>query len=105
MILEEISEMYQCKNERELITLLEKIDDKIHFRGYTEEQVLEIVNRLSKADLVAMKYESREELLNVLCDAVSQYNIYSKIDWQNIYSVSSELEEDLREYISEFLQG
>lgn len=103
MCLEEIKRIDNCKNEIELIKLAEEIGDKILFKHYNEKQVENLVNKLLKLDFLSVKYETREEILNVLCDAVSNYNISSKIDWINISNIVNQLEDDLKEYVIEFL--
>ena len=103
MCLEEIKRIDNCKNEIELIKLAEEIGDKILFKHYNEKQVENLVNKLLKLDFLSVKYETREEILNVLCDAVSNYNISSKIDWINISNIVNQLEDDLEEYVIEFL--
>lgn len=103
MCLEEIKRIDNCKNEIELIKLAEEIGDKILFKHYNEKQVENLVNKLLKLDFLSVKYETREEILNILCDAVSNYNISSKIDWINISNIVNQLEDDLKEYVIEFL--
>ncbi len=84
---------------------IEEIDDKILFRGYNQEQILSLVNELLKIDLLSVDYGTREQVLNVLCDAVSYYDIHSKINWSNILSIKNRLEDDLKEYIEEFIES
>ena len=84
---------------------IEEIDDKILFRGYNQEQILSMVNELLKIDLLSVDYGTREQVLNVLCDAVSYYDIHSKINWSNILSIKNRLEDDLKEYIEEFIES
>lgn len=64
--------------------------------------MLSIVNKLLKLDFLSVRYETREEVLSVLCDAVSNYDIVSKIDWNNIRKVKDRLEKDLIEYVEDF---
>lgn len=84
---------------------IEEIGDKILFRGYNQEQILSLVNELLKIDLLSVDYGTREQVLNVLCDAVSYYDIHSKINWSNILSIKNRLEDDLKEYIEEFIES
>ena len=84
--------------------LAEKIGDKIIFRGYNQEQVICIVKELVKIDLLSVKYETREEILSVLCDATANYNIKDHIGWRNILNIKDKLEDDLLEYIEEFIE-
>lgn len=84
---------------------IEEIGDRILFRGYNQEQILSLVNELLKIDLLSVDYGTREQVLNVLCDAVSYYDIHSKINWSNILSIKNRLEDDLKEYIEEFIES
>lgn len=105
MYLEEISIIERFENEGELISVVEEIGDKVAFKGYQEEQMLALVNALLKLDFLSMKYETREEILSVLCDSVSNYKISSKINWDNISKIAEKLEDDLKEYVNEFLHS
>lgn len=105
MYLEETSKIRKRKSEEELIKIAEKIGDKIIFNDYEEEQVLTLVKTLLELDFLSMKYETREQILSVLCDSVSNYEISSKIDWYNIFKVKDKLEDDLKEYAEEFLHN
>lgn len=103
MELEELEKLKKCDKEDDLIELAEEIGDKIIFRGYSQEQVIYIVKGLVKINLLSVKYETREEILNVLCDAVANYNIKDQIEWRNILSIKDKLEDDLKEYIEGFI--
>ena len=105
MLLREVAQIKECKNENELIKIAEKISDQIIFKSYEEEQVVILVNVLLELDLLAMKYTTREEILSVLCDAVSNYDVSRKINWDRISSISDKLEDDLKEYIKDFLHN
>ena len=105
MLLREVTQIKDCKNENELIKIAEKIGDQIIFKSYEEEQVVILVNVLLELDLLAMKYTTREEILSVLCDAVSNYDVSRKINWDRISSISDKLEDELKEYIKDFLHN
>lgn len=105
MYLEEISIIEMFENEDELISVVEKIGDKVAFKGYQEEQVVALVNVLLKLNFLSMKYETREAVLSVLCDSVSNYTISSKINWDSISKVADKLEDDLKEYVDDFLHS
>lgn len=49
-----------------------------------------------------MEYKTREEILSVLCDMVSYYDILSKIDRDSILNLEDRLESDLKEYVTDF---
>lgn len=102
---EEISIIEESESEGELIKAAERIGDKILYNGYQEEQVIALANTFLKLNLLSMRYETREEILSVLCDAVSNYNISSKINWGNISRIEDRLEDDLKEYVKEFLHN
>lgn len=103
MELEELEKLKKCDKEDDLIEIVEEIGDKIIFRGYSQEQVICIVKELVKINLLSVKYETREEILSVLCDATANYNIKDQIGWRNILSIKDKLEDDLKEYIEEFI--
>ena len=105
MYFDEVNKIENCKNEDEMIKVVEEIGDKIAFRDYEEHQVVSLVNSLLRVDFLSMKYETREEILSVLCDAVSNYKISSKIDWSSISKIKNRLENDLKEYVDEFLHN
>lgn len=89
-------------DESDLLKTAEEISDKIRFRGYNQEQILHLVNELVKIDLLSVNYEIREQILSTLCDAVSYYDICSKVNWSNIINIKDNLEDDLKEYVEEF---
>ena len=105
MYFDEVNKIENCKNEDEMIKVVEEIGDKIAFRDYEEHQVVSLVNSLLRVDFLSMKYETREEILSVLCDAVSNYKISSKIDWSSISKIKNIFENDLKEYVDEFLHN
>lgn len=93
------------KHNKDIMETLEEIGDKVLFRGYNQEQILCLVNELVKIDLLSVDYGTREQVLNVLCDAVSYYDIHSMINWSNILSIKNRLEDDLKEYVEEFIES
>ncbi|ADZ85425.1 hypothetical protein [Cellulosilyticum lentocellum] len=101
MKLEEITMLGNWNTEEELIKIIELIEDKISYKGYSEDEVITLVNKLLEINVLSLKYEAREELLNTLCNANSYYNIQEKVDFNNILAIKDELEDDLKEYILE----
>lgn len=99
----ELDRLENWNNEAELVQILEKVEDKINFQQYQEEQVLRIVKKLLKINILSLGYTAREELLNVLCDSVEYYNIRSKINWETIKLIREKVEKGLVEYIDEIL--
>lgn len=101
MKLNELECLKRYNSESELIEILEMIGDKIRFRVYSQEEVLNMTNELVKINLISLNYEAREQILNTLCDAVSFYEIRSKIALNNILMVKDKLEDDLKKYVEE----
>lgn len=100
------SDLEKVKNyetETDLVKILQEIDDAIVFRGYTTEQVLCFVKEIMKIDLLAVTYTTREEILYLLCDAISYYGIYNCVNWERIVDIKDKLEDDLKEYVEEFM--
>ena len=104
MELDELEKLKKYDKEDDLMELAEKIGDKIIFRGYNQEQVICIVKELVKIDLLSVKYETREAILCVLYDATAYYSIKDQIGWRNILNIKDKLEDDLIEYIEEFIE-
>lgn len=105
-IIMKLDELEKLKtHDKDIMETLVEIGDKILFRGYNQEQILCLVNELVKIDLLSVDYGTREQVLNVLCDAVSYYDIHSKINWSNILSIKNRLEDDLKEYVEEFIES
>lgn len=102
MILQELNEIKTYTNEKSLITTLEYIRDRILFNGYNENEVIKIVLVLINIDILSLSYEGREELLNLLCDAISNYNIKDKVNWSKIIAITELIESTLKEYITEY---
>lgn len=103
MELKELEKLKTCDKEYDLIEFAEEIGDKINFRSYSQEQVIYIVRELVKINLLSVRYETREEILSVICDAVANYNVKGQLEWRNILSIKDKLEDDLKEYIEEFI--
>ena len=103
MELKELEKLKNYNTEVGLIKVIQEIDDKVVFRGYNNEQILSIVNEIVKIDLLSVRYETREEILHLLCDIISYHDISSSVNWENIIDISDKLEDDLKEYIVEFI--
>ena len=104
MELEDLEKLKKCDKEDDLIKIVEEIGDVIFSRGYSQEQVICIVKELVKINLLSVKYETREAILCVLYDATAYYSIKDQIGWRNILSIKDELEDNLKEYIEEFIE-
>lgn len=101
----ELDKLKKYSSETDLIRIVEGIDDKVIFRGYTREQILCLANEIVKIDLLSVKYETREEILHFLCDALSYYDIFGSVSLTSIVKIKDMLEDDLKEYIEEFIDG
>ena len=104
----EFNDLEKLKNydtEKDLIKILAEIDDTIVFRGYSKEQVLDLVNEIIKIDLLAVNYDTREEILYLLCDASSYHDISDCVNWASIIDIKDKLEDDLKEYIEEIIEN
>lgn len=103
MELKELEKLKNYNTEVGLIKVIQEIDDKVVFRGYNNEQILSIVNEIVKIDLLSVRYETREEILHLVCDIISYHDISSSVNWENIIDISDKLEDDLKEYVVEFM--
>lgn len=103
MKLTEIERLKNYSDEQELRELTEKIGDKINFKGYSREQVIDLVTELMAIDLIALEYITRESVLNVLCDAFLYYDIRDEIDFDKLSIIKDYVENDLKEYIEEIV--
>lgn len=105
MELSDLEKLKKYETENDLVKIVQEIDDKIVFRGYSKEQVLYLVNEIIKIDLLAVKYDTREEILNLLCDAISYYKISNCVNWARVVDIKDKLEDDLKEYVEEFIEN
>ena len=105
MELSDVEKIKKYETENDLVKIVQEIDDKIVFGGYSKEQVLYLVNEIIKMDLLAVKYETREEILHLLCDALSYHDISNCVNWARIVDIKDKLEDDLKEYVEEFIEN
>ena len=68
MRLDELDRLKEYSDEDDLLKISEEIGDKIRFRGYNQEQVLD-----------------------VLCDAATYYDIRNIVNWDSIMSMRGKL--------------
>lgn len=73
MELKELDRLKKYSTEDDLIKVVQEIDDKVIFRGYSIEQVISLAEVLVNIDLLSVKYEAREEILHLLCDIISYH--------------------------------
>lgn len=105
MELKELDDLKNYCSEDNLIKAVQEIDDKVIYKAYNKEQILCLINELIAIDLLCVKYETREEVLNLLCDIISYYGISNKGSWEKIIDIKDELEDDLKEYVAEFMES
>lgn len=79
------------------------MDDKIRMHAYSREQLLLLIEDYVILDFQGMKYQTREAILNMLCDAVNYYDIGKDLNWESMIAIREYLEEDLKEYVDEII--
>ena len=79
------------------------MDDKIRMHAYSREQLLLLIEDYVIIDFQGMKYQTREAILNMLCDAVNYYDIGKDLNWESIIAIREDLEDDLKEYVDEII--
>lgn len=99
----ELQELKNCKNEKQLLRLAEQMGDRIRYKAYTQAEAVFVANQLMKQNLLSFQYETREQILYVLSDAVTGYQLYDKVNLENILNIKDSLEEDLKEYVEEMI--
>ena len=99
----ETEKLRSYSNEEELREITEEIGDRISFKGYSREQVVDLVSELMTIDLLSLEYATREDILNVLCDSVLYYDIRNEINFGMLSSIKDYVEPDLKEYIEEII--
>lgn len=105
MELKELEELKSYNTESDLIRIVAEITDKVIFKGYDRQEIISLVNEIIKIDLLSVKYETREEILNFLCDAVGYYGCLEGVKWESIINIKDKLEDDLKEYVAEFIES
>jgi len=90
MELEELKELKQCNTEADLLRLI--------------QQILCLVSEIIGGDLLSIKYETREEILHLMYDVIAYYGFLDGVKWECIIKIKEELEDDLKEYITEFME-
>lgn len=90
-------------DEKKLEELVSNMDDKIRMHAYSREQLLLLIEDYVIIDFQGMKYQTREAILNMLCDAVNYYDIGKDLNWESMIAIREYLEEDLKEYVDEII--
>ena len=104
MELKELERLKNCNTETDLVKIVQEIDDRVLFRGYNSEQIFCLVNELIKIDLLSVKYDTREEILNMFCDAIAYHGLSKDVNWDRVIKIKDKLEDDLKEYVAEFME-
>ncbi|MDE7254527.1 MAG: hypothetical protein K2O32_16515 [Acetatifactor sp.] len=104
MELKELERLKNCNTETDLVKIVQEIDDRVLFRGYNSEQIFCLVNELIKIDFLSVKYDTREEILNMFCDAISYYGLSKDVNWERVIKIKDKLEDDLKEYVTDFME-
>lgn len=105
MELKELERIKKCRAEADLIKILEEINDKVIYKHYSGQQIFSLVNEIIKINLLSVEYETREEILYLLCDVVAYYGLLDGVEWNNIINIQGELEDDLKEYVAEIIES
>ena len=79
------------------------MDDRIRMHDYSKEQLLLLIEDYVTINFQGMKYQTREAILNMICDAVNYYDIGKDLNWESIIAIREDLEDDLKEYVDEII--
>lgn len=90
-------------DEKDIEVLVSQMSDRIRMLDYSKEQILTMIEDYVKINLLDMKYQTREAVLNMICDAVNYYDIRRDMDCEPLIAIRDDLEEDLKEYVDEII--
>lgn len=96
-------EMLTISDEKNIEELVSQMSDRIRMLDYSKEQLLVLIEDYVKMNLLNMKYQTREAILNMICDAVNYYDIRKDINCKPLIAIRDALEEDLKEYVDEIV--
>lgn len=105
MMIDDLRELENYNTETDLIKIIQKISDTIHFKRYDQEQVIDLVNEINKINLLSLTYDTREGILFLLCEASSNYDISDCANLKSIVDIRSKLENNLKEYVDEIIEN
>ena len=91
-------EVLRILDEKKLEELVSNMDDRIRMHDYSKEQLLLLIEDYVTINFQGMKYQTREAILNMICDAVNYYDIGKDLNWESIIAIREDLEDDLKEY-------
>ena len=92
-------EVLRILDEKKLEELVSNMDDRIRMHDYSKEQLLLLIEDYVTINFQGMKYQTREAILNMICDAVNYYDIGKDLNWESIIAIREDLEDDLKEYV------
>lgn len=95
--------MLTISDEKDIELLVSHMSDRIRMLDYSKEQILTMIEDYEKINLLDMKYQTREAVLNMICDAVNYYDIRRDMDCEPLIAIRDDLEEDLKEYVDEII--
>ena len=95
--------MLTISYEKDIEVLVSQMSDRIRMLDYSKEQILTIIEDYIKINLLDMKYQTREAVLYMICDAVNYYDIRRDMDCEPLLAIRDDLEEDLKEYVDEII--
>lgn len=95
--------MLTISYEKDIEVLVSQMSDRIRMLHYSKEQILTIIEDYIKINLLDMKYQTREAVLYMICDAVNYYDIRRDMDCEPLLAIRDDLEEDLKEYVDEII--
>lgn len=96
-------EVLRILDEKKLEELVSNMDDRIRMHDYSKEQLLLLIEDYVTINFQGMKYQTREAILNMICDAVNYYDIGKDLNWESIIAIREDLEDDLKEYVDEII--
>lgn len=96
-------EVLTISDEKTIEDLVSQMGDRIRMLDYSKEQLLVLIEDYVKMNLLDLKYQTREAVLNMICDAVNYYDIRDNINCEPLIAIRDELEEDLKEYVDEII--
>ena len=98
-----LMEVLRILDEKKLEELVSNMDDRIRMHDYSKEQLLLLIEDYVTINFQGMKYQTREAILNMICDAVNYYDIGKDLNWESIIAIREDLEDDLKEYVDEII--
>ena len=84
--------MLTISDEKDIEILVSQMSDRIRMLHYSKEQILTIIEDYIKINLLDMKYQTREAVLYMICDAVNYYDIRRDIDCEPLLAIRDDME-------------